>query len=73
MNQHPVEFLEPFFRFLDQLIIEHGDWLFVGLAWLSPFLAHVQKLIPIFSGRDGVVPGGKDRMPVNIDRAHVRI
>ena len=38
MNQHPVELLEPVFRWLDWLIAEHGHHIYLVMVWASPFL-----------------------------------
>ena len=38
MNRHPIELLEPVFRWLDWLIAEHGHHIYVAMVWASPFL-----------------------------------
>src|SRR5436309_11465085 len=38
MNRHPIELLEPVFRWLDWLIAEHGHHIYLVMVWASPFL-----------------------------------
>ena len=38
MNQHPVELLEPVFRWLDGIIRDQGLYIYMAIVWLSPFL-----------------------------------
>src|SRR5439155_24266226 len=38
MNRHPIELLEPVFRWLDWLIAEHGHHIYIVMVWASPFL-----------------------------------
>jgi len=38
MNRHPIELLEPIFRWLDWLIAEHGHHIYLVMVWASPFL-----------------------------------
>ena len=38
MNRHPIELLEPVFRWLDWLIAEHGHHIYIAMVWVSPFL-----------------------------------
>lgn len=38
MIQHPVILLEPFYKWLDWLIAEHGLYLYMIAVWLSPLL-----------------------------------
>lgn len=38
MNQHPVELLEPVFRWLDGIMRDYGLYVFMVMVWLSPFL-----------------------------------
>jgi hypothetical protein len=38
MNRHPIELLEPVFRWLDWLIAEHGHYIYLAMVWASPFL-----------------------------------
>ncbi len=38
MNSHPILVLEPIYRWLDQVIAEHGLYLYVAVVWLAPFL-----------------------------------
>lgn len=38
MSQHPVILLEPFYKWLDWLIAEHGLYLYMVTVWLSPLL-----------------------------------
>lgn len=35
MNAHPVQVLAPVFKWLDELIREHGDILYMGLVYAS--------------------------------------
>ncbi len=35
MNPHPVQMLDPVFRFLDELIRNHGDLLYMGLVYAA--------------------------------------
>ena len=35
MNPHPVQALDPVFHFLDGLIRDHGDLLYMGLVYAS--------------------------------------
>jgi len=37
MNRHPIELLEPVFRWLDWLIAEHGHHIYLVMVWASPF------------------------------------
>ena len=40
MNSHPINLLMPVFHFLDRMIHEHGDILYVILVYLAvPFIA----------------------------------
>ncbi len=42
MNTHPVQILDPVFRFLDGMIEDYGLYLFMGLVYIAiPFLAWV--------------------------------
>jgi hypothetical protein len=42
MNAHPVQMLDPVFKFLDGLIRDHGDILFMVFAYVAiPFLVWV--------------------------------
>ena len=42
MNQHPVQLLDPVFEYLDGLIRDHGDTLFMVLTYAAiPFLIWV--------------------------------
>lgn len=42
MNQHPVQLLEPVFRFLDRQIHENGDILYMVLVYAAiPFIAWI--------------------------------
>ena len=38
MNQHPIETLDPVFRWLDGVIAEHGLEIYMVCVWLSPLL-----------------------------------
>ena len=38
MNQHPVILLEPFYKWLNHAITEHGLYLYMATVWLSPLL-----------------------------------
>ena len=38
MNQHPIEMLDPVFRWLDGVIAEHGLEIYLVMVWLSPLL-----------------------------------
>src|SRR6266496_3775476 len=38
MNRHPIELLEPVFRWPDWLIAEHGHQIYLVMVWTSPFL-----------------------------------
>src|SRR5881296_853242 len=38
MNRHPIDLLEPVFRWLDWLIAEHGHHIYLVMVWASPFL-----------------------------------
>jgi len=35
MNAHPVQMLDPVFKFLDGMIEEHGHLLYMGLVYVS--------------------------------------
>ena len=35
MNSHPVQMLDPVYRFLDGMIEEHGHLLYLGLVYVS--------------------------------------
>ncbi len=42
MNPHPVHALDPVFQFLDDLIRDHGDILYMGLVYASiPLIAWI--------------------------------
>lgn len=42
MNQHPVQLLEPVFKFLDTLIAEHGHILYMVLVYAAiPVIAWI--------------------------------
>ena len=42
MNSHPVQLLEPVFRFLDRMIHDHGDVLYMMLVYVSiPLIAWI--------------------------------
>ncbi len=42
MNSHPVYLLEPVFRFLDNLIHDHGDLLYVLFVYIAiPLIAWI--------------------------------
>ena len=38
MNASPLDLLNPVFHFLDNLIVEDGVYLYLGLVWLSVVL-----------------------------------
>ncbi len=38
MNRHPIDLIEPVFRWLDWLIAEHGHHIYLVMVWASPFL-----------------------------------
>ncbi len=40
MNRHPIELLEPVFRWLDWLIAEHGHHIYLRWFGLRPFSSH---------------------------------
>ena len=39
MNKHPIETLDPVFRWLDGVIAEHGLETYMVCVWLSPLLS----------------------------------
>jgi hypothetical protein len=42
MNSHPVQLLEPLFHFLDRMIQDHGDVLYIVLVYVSiPLIAWI--------------------------------
>jgi len=42
MNAHPIQMLDPVFKFLDRVIDDHGLYLFVGFVYVAvPFLVWV--------------------------------
>ena len=42
MNAHPVQMLDPVFRFLDEMIDDYGLYLFMGFVYVAiPFLVWV--------------------------------
>ena len=38
MNQHPIEMLDPVFRWLDWVIAEYGLEIYLVMVWVSPLL-----------------------------------
>jgi len=38
MNQHPVVLVDPFYKWLDHVIAEHGHYLYMLTVWLSRLL-----------------------------------
>src|SRR6266496_5528875 len=38
MKQHPIETLDPVFRWLDWVIAEYGLYIYMVMVWLSPLL-----------------------------------
>jgi len=38
MKQHPIETLDPVFRWLDYVIAEYGLYIYMVVVWLSPLL-----------------------------------
>src|SRR5438132_7215173 len=38
MKQHPIETLDPVFRWLDWAVAEYGLYIYMAMVWLSPLL-----------------------------------
>ena len=60
MSQHPVILSEPFYKWLDRLIAEHGLYLYMAAVWLSPLLIV------------WILKGGFRRRPVRLQRSAVK-